>query len=369
LDLGDFTQFDIKRKLKDSTNKILEKNQELIVAEQEKIIRFLDSFVNEEVEQKISDKRLEVADIWGRGTTAAQQSVVNHFYDLIDELLSDALSSHVAKRNFDFAQSLLKSAELAPRETFQEIDDQFEAALANLRQATEMIVNGQREQAEKILSGITLETSATISNFNKLEDLLTNNQSNEPVLDDSTDAIEIANPSSDGNKSNADWADQLLDSCKQLFASHRLKDGDSGWPLSKLFDPIIFSEANNIRIVDPYLFKPHQFRNLKELILHIVENSKPKVIDIHTSFPQLEFKEANEVALMDLSKELFSTHGVTLQYSYLPNLHDRYVIADSGYVVKLGRGLDIYKPSTGLAAHRSESRKVRACEINIFSRS
>ena len=30
LDLGDFTQFDIKRKLKDSTNKILEKNQEYI---------------------------------------------------------------------------------------------------------------------------------------------------------------------------------------------------------------------------------------------------------------------------------------------------------------------------------------------------
>ncbi len=73
------------------------------------------------------------------------------------------------------------------------------------------------------------------------------------------------------------------------------------------------------------------------------------------------------MALMDLSKELFSTHGVTLQYSYLPNLHDRYVIADSGHVVKLERGLDIYKPSTGLAAHRSESRKVRACEISIFS--
>lgn len=369
LDLGDFTQFDIKRKLKDSTNKILEKNQEFIIAEQEKIIRFLDSFVSEEVEQKISEKRLEVADIWGRGTTVAQQSVVNHFYDLICQLLSDALSSHVAKRNYDFAQSLLKSAELAPRETFQEIDAQFEVALANLRQATEMIVNGQREHAEKVLSGITLETSATISSFNKLEDLLANNESDEYVLVDSTHATQIARPSSDGNKLNTDWADQLLDSCKQLFASHRLKDGDSGWSLSKLFDPIIFSGANNIRIVDPYLFKPHQFRNLKELILHIVENSKPKIIDIHTSYPQLEFKEANEVALMDLSKELFSSHGVTLQYSYLSNLHDRYVIVDTGYVVKLGRGLDIYKPTTGLAAHRSESRKVRACEINIFSSS
>jgi GTPase Era involved in 16S rRNA processing len=367
LDLGDFTQFDIKRKLKDSTNKILEKNQELIVAEQDKIIRFLDSFVSEEVEKKISDKRLEVADIWGRGTTAAQQSVVNHFYDLIDELLSDALSSHIAKRNYEFAQSLLKSAELAPRETFQEIDAQFETALANLRQATETIVNGQKEQAEKMLSGITSETSATISNFKKLEDLLTNSQISVLSLEDLPPQSFIQSSSSSDNEATLDWGDQLLDSCKRLFATYRLKDGESGWSLSKLFDPTIFAKANNIRIVDPYLFKPHQLRNLKELILHMVESSKPKIIDIHTSFPQLEFKDANEAALIDLSKELFSNHGVVLQYSYLPNLHDRYVISDSGYVVKLGRGLDIYKPSTGLAAHRSESRKVRACEISIFS--
>jgi hypothetical protein len=369
LDLGDFTQFDIKQKLKDSTNKILEKNQDYIVAEQEKIIRFLDSFVNEEVEQKISDKRLEVAGIWGRGTTVAQQSVVNHFYDLIDQLLSEALSSHVAKRNFDFAQSLLKSAEIAPKETFQEIDTQFEIALANLTQATETIIKGKRDQAEKTLSGITSETAATIESFKKLEDLLTNSQNNERSLELSIhkSSIEISSSGSNSNNPIVDWGDQLLDSCKHLFAAHRLKDGDSGWSISKLFDPIIFSGANNIRIVDPYLFKPHQFRNLKELILHIVESSKPKIIDIHTSFPQLEFKEANDASMIELSKELFSIHGVTLQYSYLLNLHDRYVISDSGYVVRLGRGLDIYKPSTGLAAHRSESRKVRASEISIFS--
>jgi hypothetical protein len=68
-----------------------------------------------------------------------------------------------------------------------------------------------------------------------------------------------------------------------------------------------------------------------------------------------------------LSKELFNNHGITLEIEISTGLHDRYVFSDAGYVAKLGRGLDIYKPSTGLASHRQESRRVRACEINIFT--
>ena len=40
---------------------------------------------------------------------------------------------------------------------------------------------------------------------------------------------------------------------------------------------------------------------------------------------------------------------------------------DHGVLFKLGRGLDVYKPATGLAAHRSASRRVRATEIDVFA--
>lgn len=37
-----------------------------------------------------------------------------------------------------------------------------------------------------------------------------------------------------------------------------------------------------------------------------------------------------------------------------------------GLLFKLGRGLDVYKPATGLAAHRPALRRVRASEIDVF---
>ena len=47
--------------------------------------------------------------------------------------------------------------------------------------------------------------------------------------------------------------------------------------------------------------------------------------------------------------------------------HDRCLVLDHGVLFKLGRGLDIYKPAMGLAAHRSANRKVRETEIDIFA--
>ena len=48
------------------------------------------------------------------------------------------------------------------------------------------------------------------------------------------------------------------------------------------------------------------------------------------------------------------------------DLHDRFVTLDNGNVWKLGRGLDIYKPATGIASVQAALRKVRDCEIDIF---
>jgi GTPase Era involved in 16S rRNA processing len=368
LELGEFTNFDIKKRLKESTNKILEKTQEQIISEQEQIIKLLDSFVTVEVESKISEKRKAVADIWGAGTTYAQQSEVNTFYDSIEEILSEALTAHVSKRNYTFAQNLLKSAEHAPKETFQEIDFQLESTIENLRQATEMAINGQKEQAEKLLTDISTKALKTIVGF---EDLMFSLHSNPTPGKDEDLSISTVEPPQaiqiEESQVGTDWADKILNESKKLFQTFSLKDGESGWPFSKIFDQKIFLAANKIRVVEPYLFKFHQLRNLEELLLFIVENSKPKSIVIFTLPPPIERQDYNEKFFDSLSKELFNNHGITLEIEISTGLHDRYVFSDAGYVAKLGRGLDIYKPSTGLASHRQESRRVRACEINIFT--
>ena len=232
-----------------------------------------------------------------------------------------------------------------------------------------MALSGQQETAEKTLSGILEKSTMTVIGFTALLDSL--NEKPEIEIEDEQLPVVAAEKTSIKNAEiqvSLEWTDDLLYSCKSLFESHILKEGQPGWPFSRIFDPVIFKDAEKIRIVEPYLFKSHQLRNLQELLILIVDNSKPKRIEVLTLPPSLELQEHLSRQFDDLSKELFNSNGVLLEIQTSTSLHDRYVFSSSGYVAKLGRGLDIYKPSIGLAAHRQESRKVRACEITIFKK-
>ena len=368
LQLGEFANFDIKKRLKESTAKILEKTQEQIDSEQEQIIKLLDSFITEDVEKQISEKRAEVANIWGKGTTIAQQGEVNQFYDAIEVILSEALLTHITKRNSAFSLHLVQVAEHAPKETFQEIDVQLGTALENLSQAAEMAIKGQKEEAEKLLAKIANRTSATKDDIAAL--LLALNE--RPEVDEGVFDVEKPLPVGEHDveveNTHTDWTDELLHKSTNLFTSHILKDGETNWPYSRIFDSQIFTGVQKIRLVDPYLFKSHQIRNLKELLLFIAENSKPRFVEIFTSPFPVDRQEYNQKCFNDLAHTIFNEYGISLETHFSHSLHDRYIFLDSGYVAKMGRGLDFYKPSVGLAAHRQESRKVRACEITIFSK-
>jgi len=64
--------------------------------------------------------------------------------------------------------------------------------------------------------------------------------------------------------------------------------------------------------------------------------------------------------------DLYRNYGTNLSISVDYTIHDRYVICDHGVLYKLGRGLDIYKPATGLASHRSANRRVRRTDIDVL---
>jgi hypothetical protein len=50
-----------------------------------------------------------------------------------------------------------------------------------------------------------------------------------------------------------------------------------------------------------------------------------------------------------------SSTGMRVVYTVDPEIHDRSFTLDNGFVFKLGRGLDVYKPVAGLAA------RIRVC--------
>ena len=147
----------------------------------------------------------------------------------------------------------------------------------------------------------------------------------------------------------------------------RLNDGSTGWPYERLFDARHLKGALHAVLIDPYLATHHQLRNLNEFLLHLAESARPKTIEILTSFAPIESAERQEREFANTAKDLYQQYGVALTVRREAGLHDRYLVLDHGVLFKLGRGLDIYKPATGLAAHRPGNRRVRQTEIDVFA--
>lgn len=365
LELGTLKGLSIDAQLKNSLEKTLLHAQEQLTSEQDRIIRLLDNFISEEVERRISEKRSEVADVWGRGTTASQTDKINKFYDEVNGLLGDALGSHLASRNLEFSKLLLKAAELTPRLTFAEIDSAVDRSIDNLRQAGEATVAGQKEYAENLIQEIRLEAAKASKPIDQLA-LFFDEPDDVLVGVAQGDSVPRINEETRLSKVESDWTSVINSSATLVVKRLILRDCDTGWPMSKIFDPAYFAGASRVRLTDPYLHSRHQQRNLKEFLVHVFEHSKPKSLEIICSPPSIETKENSDRFFTDIAKDAFDRYGVMVEVIHSTSIHDRSVIIDNGFLVKLGRGLDFYKPATGLAAHRQENRRVRSAEVDIF---
>ena len=246
-----------------------------------------------------------------------------------------------------------------PQNAISEARSELSKAEADLRAAAAQSVNDQREAIGKQATDIRAAIHPAQQACNEISDLW----KPEIVTSSAAESQQASAVSVDGD----DWTRILRGTATELAGRMTLKDGDTGWPLSKIFQKQWLFGAESAEIEDGYLSKPHQLRNLRELLALLVESSKSlKTIHVRTRMPPLEDVERSNKIFDDLAKDLFRNHGVVLTKAEGTDSHDRFVYLDHGVVFKLGRGLDLYKPATGLAASRLEARKVRACEIDCF---
>ncbi|NTS43009.1 BREX system Lon protease-like protein BrxL [Flavisolibacter sp. BT320] len=144
-----------------------------------------------------------------------------------------------------------------------------------------------------------------------------------------------------------------------------IRDNQTGISYRKLFADYL-KGASEIKLTDPYIRFPYQFKNLLEFCVMLAQNKAPEdevklhVItwNLHDRIPdsELSFQE-----LITSVKEL----GIDLTYEY-QNLHDRNIVANNGWRIQLGRGLDIFEPRDGKfdpAEYYQERRSCKNCEV------
>ena len=119
-------------------------------------------------------------------------------------------------------------------------------------------------------------------------------------------------------------------------------------------------------MIDPYLAKHHQRRNLDEFVMAVLANAKLKTLNVITREVSDFGADADRQYFDALDRDTFEKAGMRIVHKIDPEIHDRSFILDNGIVFKLGRGIDIYKPPTGLAVRDPSLRKVQSCEIDVF---
>jgi ATP-dependent Lon protease len=143
--------------------------------------------------------------------------------------------------------------------------------------------------------------------------------------------------------------------------------GDTGHSYESIIGPYL-QVAKAIEVEDPYIRMPHQIQNFVRLCETVVKLSNIKRIDLLTGYDDEAQRDEIEQKLGELKQSLLEA-DVLFEFDFNPNMHDREIRIDNGWVVKIGRGLDFYqKPSSWfeLGTNDLTLRKCLETKVDIF---
>jgi ATP-dependent Lon protease len=147
-----------------------------------------------------------------------------------------------------------------------------------------------------------------------------------------------------------------------------LNDNQTGISYKKLFADYL-KGAKNITLQDPYIRMFYQLKNLLEFCIMLGNNKAPEdQINLELlTWNHEEYLEDSKVSLEELAINVKSI-GINLTFRF-ENNHDRFIAADNGWKITLGRGLDIFEKIEerfSVADIDQTKRKCKACEVTYL---
>ena len=139
-----------------------------------------------------------------------------------------------------------------------------------------------------------------------------------------------------------------------------VRENQSGVTYKSLFGEYLV-EAKDILLVDPFIRHGYQIDNLVDFIQTVRELNINDNVKIHLSTSCKDDASASEaIDNFDDIKDGLLPLGIEFSYDFMA-YHDRYIKTDTGWIVMLGRGLDIYEKFNRFSLQRA-SQSVRRCK-------
>ena len=143
--------------------------------------------------------------------------------------------------------------------------------------------------------------------------------------------------------------------------------GDTGYSYESIMGPYL-KGAKSVVIEDPYIRLQHQIQNFVRFCETILKAETVKKIILITGYD--DKTQLTEIAeKLDELKQSLLELDVELEVKLNPNMHDREIRIDNGWVIKIGRGLDFFQKPGGwfeVGAHDLSLRKCLETKVDIF---
>jgi ATP-dependent Lon protease len=135
--------------------------------------------------------------------------------------------------------------------------------------------------------------------------------------------------------------------------------GDTGHSYQSIFGRYL-EGAKSVLIEDPYIRLPHQMQNLVRFSELLVRVGTAGEINLTTGFDN-DSQKAEIQEKFEILQESLRQHGIDFKWTFSPVIHDRAVRLDNGWVIKIGRGFDIYQPPDNWFSIGSQDLSQRHC--------
>jgi ATP-dependent Lon protease len=166
-------------------------------------------------------------------------------------------------------------------------------------------------------------------------------------------------------------ADEVLviaDAAREPSEKHfTILYGDTGHTYESIMAPYL-KGAKSVLVEDPYVRLPHQIQNFVRFCEAVMKAGTVRKITLLTSFDETTpLADMNDK--LDQLRQSLLEQDVELEINVNPNMHDREIKLDNGWVIKIGRGLDFYQRPGSWFEIGSLDMSLRKCletKVDIF---
>lgn len=143
--------------------------------------------------------------------------------------------------------------------------------------------------------------------------------------------------------------------------------GDVGHSYESIIGPYLIG-AKSVVIEDPYIRMQHQIQNFVRFCECVLKTETVKKITLVTGYD--DNTQLTDIAeKLDELKQSLLEMDVELEVKLNPNIHDREIRIDNGWIIKIGRGLDFYQKPGGWFEVGTNDLSLRKCletKVDIF---